>query len=601
MQLGDKWHADHIHPYSKDGPTDVLNAQALCPDCNLRKGNSMSDSSKSPRDWQALAFSQFVRDRKRDFLTVATPGSGKTFFGLMIADYLLQSGHVKRIVVVCPTKHIAKQWADKAGEVGINLDPDWANSYTGESSDYHGVALTYQQVDSNSEVSRIRCKRPTLVILDEIHHCADSLSWGDSIRNAFSNATLRLALSGTPFRTDNNPIPFVEYDKAGKSIADFTYTYGESMGQQVCRAVLFPSYEGQIEWFSAGNFITATFRDALSERQQNERLNMALSTKGDWLNQVIAEADQRLSDIRSGGHVDAGGLIICKDQSHARSIANLIEKTIGITPIIAISDDIDASFRIDQFYQGRQRWLVAVKMVSEGVDIPRLRVGIYATNVTTELFFRQAVGRFVRWIDGIEDQSAYFYIPRDERLIQFAQKIKEERDHQLKEEIERLKQEREKRLEMAQVPLISLISSTAIPDDVIYDGDSLAPDDIQHALMLAQRVGLSNVDPAIIAKLLRLHETESHPAETKQEYKPKATPLYKEKQRIRRIVNTQARRIAYKKQEILGLDEPPFRKVYDEINKLDDEYVKLNDASTEQLYRRVEFLTEWEQELDASQ
>ena len=55
-------------------------------------------------------------------------------------------------------------------------------------------------------------------------------------------------------------------------------------------------------------------------------------------------------------------------------------------------------------------------MVSEGVDIPRLRVGVYATTTSTELFFRQAVGRLVRWTRGVPRQRAWLFIPDDPRL-----------------------------------------------------------------------------------------------------------------------------------------------------------------------------------------
>ena len=50
-------------------------------------------------------------------------------------------------------------------------------------------------------------------------------------------------------------------------------------------------------------------------------------------------------------------------------------------------------------------------MVSEGVDIKRLRVLVYLPNAKTELSFRQAMGRVVRSV-GIDDLSrAYVVMP----------------------------------------------------------------------------------------------------------------------------------------------------------------------------------------------
>jgi hypothetical protein len=75
-------------------------------------------------------------------------------------------------------------------------------------------------------------------------------------------------------------------------------------------------------------------------------------------------------------------------------------------------------------------------MVSEGVDIPRLRVGVYATNTITDLFFRQAVGRLVRWTGASARQTAYMFIPDDARLRTFAGGIAEQRRHSLRRQQE---------------------------------------------------------------------------------------------------------------------------------------------------------------------
>ncbi|MBD4678438.1 ATP-dependent helicase, partial [Xanthomonas citri pv. citri] len=89
----------------------------------------------------------------------------------------------------------------------------FTNRQVDEASDYHGVALTYQGVASNPEVHRIRTLRTrTLVILDEVHHGGDNKSWGDALRVAFEGATRRVCLTGTPFRSDTSPIPFVRYE-----------------------------------------------------------------------------------------------------------------------------------------------------------------------------------------------------------------------------------------------------------------------------------------------------------------------------------------------------------------------------------------------------
>jgi superfamily II DNA or RNA helicase len=96
-----------------------------------------------------------------------------------------------------------------------------------------------------------------------------------------------------------------------------------------------------------------------------------------------------------------------------------------------MSDEPDASRRIADFASSERRWLVSVLMVSEGVDIPRLRVGVYATAARTELFFRQVVGRFIRTTPRPRRQMSYLLMPADPRLKALAHEIELERRHAL--------------------------------------------------------------------------------------------------------------------------------------------------------------------------
>ena len=436
------WHADHQEPFSKGGRTDVLNGQALCPSCNFRKGNRIvADLIPWPshvhlRRWQRQALEsvmhkQFKRLAQRDSLIVATPGSGKTLLALSIAHRMLSEGFVERIVVVTPTNHLRFQWADAADTVGVHFDPHWSNADGVEADDFHGIVVTYSQVSFAPSLYRLQAKKPTLVILDEIHHAGDELRWGNSAREAFEAADYRLALSGTPFRSDNNPIPFVTYE-VGRSRADFEYSYANALADGVCRPAIFPSFEGEVKWLShTGLLEDWSLLDLLSREKEAERWRATLQPEGGWLCGVLSEADQALSAMRAAGHVDAAGLIFAIDQEHARRIALVLRNISGTEPVIAISDDPSASEQIRGFATGRAKWIICVRMISEGVDIPRLRVGVFATNISTELFFRQAVGRFVRVIDGLEEQSVQFYIPAIEPLIKHALSIEEERDHQL--------------------------------------------------------------------------------------------------------------------------------------------------------------------------
>ena len=362
---------------------------------------------------------------------MATPGAGKTRFALRVAHDALERNAAARLVVVCPTNHLKQQWAKAAHGVGLSVDPHLTNEQGHESSDYHGCIVTYHQVGLDPAPYRVGCAaRPTIVIFDEIHHAADGKDWGNALQKAFRPAVRRLALSGTPFRSDNHPIPFVTYQD-GQSVPDFIYGYRDAIADRVCRPIVFPTYEGELSWVSRGREISARFSDGLGARKRQERLKTAL-VQEEWLCAVIRDADTELQRLRHHGDPNAGGLVVAMDQDHARRVAETVKSVSRSTVRVAVSDDPSSSQTIDRFGHSRDRWLVAVNMVSEGVDIPRLRVGVYATNVQTEMYFRQVVGRFVRMQSGLPaSQRAYLYLPRDPRLVEYAESIKAERDHVL--------------------------------------------------------------------------------------------------------------------------------------------------------------------------
>src|SRR4051794_32983344 len=386
------------------------------------------------RAWQAAAVEQYLRERPRDFLAVATPGAGKTTFALRVATELLDRGEISRITVVAPTEHLKRQWADAAHRVGIRLDPEFRNSHGSHGRDFDGVAVTYAQVASRPVLHRARTEAArTLVVLDEVHHGGDALSWGDAVREAFEPAQRRLALTGTPFRSDTAAIPFVSYVEDGASVrrsrADFTYGYGDALRDGVVRPVIFLAYSGQMRGRTrAGDEVSARLGEPLTQDMTAHAWRTALDPKGEWIGSVLKAADTRLSEVRRGVP-DAGGLVIATDQTQARAYASVLRGLTGEPPVVVLSDDAGASDRIEQFAQGDQRWMVAVRMVSEGVDVPRLAVGVYATSTATPLFFAQAVGRFVR--ARRRGETASVFLPSVPTLMLHAGELEVERDHAL--------------------------------------------------------------------------------------------------------------------------------------------------------------------------
>ncbi|MGH3623082.1 MAG: DEAD/DEAH box helicase, partial [Sciscionella sp.] len=280
----------------------------------------IAESAGRPlRAWQRRALSKYLAAAPKDFLAVATPGAGKTTFGLRVAAELLADRTVESLTIVTPTEHLKHQWAGAAAAAGIQIDPNFRNTVGATARDYAGVAVTYAQVASHPHLHRVRTEnRRTLVILDEIHHGGDAKSWGDAIREAFTPAVRRLALTGTPFRSDDSPIPFVEYQPDGAgflhSVADYAYGYADGLRDGVVRPVLFLAYSGDASWrTSAGDEFTARLGEPMTNEQTTRAWRTALDPAGEWIPAVLTAADMRLAQLRDGGTPDAGGLVIASD------------------------------------------------------------------------------------------------------------------------------------------------------------------------------------------------------------------------------------------------------------------------------------------------
>ncbi len=501
-ELEPGFHSDHVYAHTHGGPTDVVNGAALCPPCNLKKGASVQ-----LREWQRNALERFDASGKDSFLVTATPGAGKTTFALEAARRL-KSG-ISRIVIVVPTSHLRTQWARAASRFGIQLDDTFTNNAAALARDYDGAVITYQAVAANPLIYR-RLAHNALVVLDEVHHAGESKSWGNSIREAFDPAKKRLLLSGTPFRSDSNPIPYVDYqpDKDGvlRSRADYTYGYGDGVKDSVVRPIAFPAFDGEGTWREAGTVVRGPLHND-DETSAKRALRAALKPDGDWIQSVLRAADEDLRGVRQ--HTpDAGGLVVADDQNLARQYSFLLERISGEKPAVAISDDPAASATIRQFAEGRSKWLIAVQMVSEGVDIPRLVVGVYASRTTTALFFQQVVGRFVRTRSADDDTCATLYVPSIRPLLQHASELEEERDHAL--EIVADHESNSGSFEGGDSGALFTIiepisSSAAVHHRTILSGQEYTEDEITEASRQIELIGggARKMAPAEMAQLIR--------------------------------------------------------------------------------------------------
>ena len=388
---------------------------------------------KELRAWQAEAIRKYIDlGYPKDFTVTATPGAGKTNFALNLAKLLFAKKMIDRLVIVVPTDHLRTQWAEAAARLGISLDPTLGNDKTLKPH-FQGYISTYAQISLNPLLHERRTERPrqTLVVFDEIHHAGDGLTWGVGIRNAFEAAHKRLSLTGTPFRTSPaEKIPFIKYEDDGdflKSSSDYAYGYNDALSEGVVRPVMFAAYTGVAKWVDNAGEAVASLGDEDTKEREAAAWKTILKPNGKWVPHVLAAAISRLEEIRASGVPDAGLLVLASDQESAKAYATVIKQLTGVAPAVALSEDPKASKKITDFNQGNGKYLVAVRMVSEGVDVPRLAVLVWLTSYRTPLFFAQAVGRVVRARK--PNETATVFLPAVRPLLELAADLEKQRGH----------------------------------------------------------------------------------------------------------------------------------------------------------------------------
>lgn len=508
-----------------------------------------------PRKWQADFLQNYQTSFRQSYLLVATPGAGKTSASLYATKRKIQEGKIEQVIVVCPTESLKYQWAAAATKFGIQLFPRYIDGLI--KRDYRGICLTYGKViHSRSMLDHICGYKPTMVILDEIHHSGDNRAWGEAIKAAFHQAHRVLGLSGTPFRGDDNQIPFVEYIK-GEAQAQFTYGYGDAIKDEVCRKVMFPSLDGGAEFYHRGEIHQMdSFMEIGNEDQESQLLRALLEdVKGEYLNGMLEDANARLDDIREDDP-NAGGFVVTMKTDHADQLAKRLEILTGEYPVVVHSgNDNDTASNaladIENFANSNKKWIVAVKMVSEGVDIQRLRVGVYATNVIQELTFRQIIGRVVRRM-GDYDDWAYFYVPLAPRLVKFMKRIKDEITHIIdleKKERKYTYTERETFEEQSELSILVPLGTERNPDEdlVISENESF---NFNYAAMWRDKVqeivGVK-INEWQGAKIIDLWEQGASKVKEKREEESEekdTEPIHIREEKLRKLCNKAAYAVA---------------------------------------------------------
>lgn len=404
-------------------------------------------SNWKTRRWQDLCLADFRKKHRLahgsyfTYLVSAGVGSGKTLLSGLISAYLLNKGDIDRVIYVCPNRAIRRRVIEDFRRLNIHLATgDRAKHRDGESSHLNGMVLTYSALIRHAEAQGKLCDLSrTLVVFDEIHHLGDELPWGESTKSAFEfRAACVLGLSGTPYRIDNRAIPFVKYDPVDSEgmrifAADFTYTLGKSILDGVCRRPVFHWLDGDVSVkVPDGSKVIVTFKEELPINLANRRLNGAVRAGSASRSQAIHRAIEFCRRTHRKLIIFVGGDSSRKDGGGVRDASEFLPAELRSHGIRAsemcfvVAEDKDAPAKIAGFGDSEAWILIAVNMVSEGVDIPALSAALFLTSITARATTIQRIGRALRG-----EGEAHIFMFGDSRYQDVGKHIETQINHEI--------------------------------------------------------------------------------------------------------------------------------------------------------------------------
>jgi len=564
--LGEDWEAHHEKQFANGGVTELTNGMALCRACHRQLHRRCGVIQ--PRGWQVEALAKFRNHRELAFLVEATPGAGKTIFSGLCARHLFDDEAIDFALVVVPTTAL-KGSAD-AGFLG-----DWhrcgvqlttvLKDGRGMPSDFRGGIITYQQLPNFVTTLETWARKGArlFVVFDEIHHASEENVWGAASESAGRCAKSILAMTGTPFRGDGRRISFVRYDANDVAVGHHRYGYRQAVADKVCRPVVFMTDDGVARYILAEAEREVVISEATS-KEEGPAAGAIFARESDWLRQVLAKADAKLDEYRQYD-ADAGGLIVCRpggnasDDRHLHQIAKVVRDVTGEQPEVITHDDPDANAKIDRFRNSTARWLCSVRKVSEGVDIKRLRVQVLASRPSTELLFRQLVGRIVRADDPVRVGDATVFLAKFPQMREWAERIADEAKAGLDDAEKRKSREAGERQDDKEPSGYQAIGASHKDGGAISEfGEAYAPDEVSAAEQLKRGdPELIEVPVVKIAHLMRKLGIKPTPSMAA------GQPLHTEKQQMRGALSRKARQLAIK----VDPDNPDFAGVWKRLHR----------------------------------
>ena len=421
---------------------------------SMFKGQTYGYRGDTPvRDWHVACVTDYSDSvdawdeaddapKQHCYTVYAGTGSGKTQCAGHLAAYMRNSGKVDQVVLVCPNRSIRRRAKQVFFDV-FNIDLVVFNARKhadGIGRAKEGYILTYAHLIQNPQLHRRICSANTIVIFDEIHHLGDKNGWGEAAVEAFGRVRHVVALTGTPYRSDNTRIPFVTYEEVGtdglaRFRPDFAYTLGQAVADGVCRKPLFRFHKATVRirpQADAGE-LEVTFDDTnVTDQIASLRLRGAVQygspARLEMLRSALDEcrAENRKVVIFLGGDSDS-------EHTATTDATQLLPTELHELGIgeheyeVVVGVDKEAQDKIAKFGASPKWILVSVNMVSEGTDIPELSAAIFLTSVTAKQTTVQRIGRALRFMGPTDtNPEAVVFMFGDANLLALADEIEKE-------------------------------------------------------------------------------------------------------------------------------------------------------------------------------
>lgn len=444
------------------------------------------------REWQKKAkdkcMAQFLAG-KRVWVQETVTGGGKTIFGREVSIALYGESAIDLVIILVPSEPVLNGWVSTyRGSLNSTSGPAYQ-------SDTQVWVSTYAGYKAICNALASRRTNGYLLITDEYHHAEREAAWGQAVTTLSRGAKHILMLSGTPWRTkgtialldgERNIYGRPYYQEDGIE-PDDAYKYKNDLESETRGTVVvhFEFVEAEAIDKKTGEFYTLSletddWKDSADEHckeplgkyvtinpspSQQEKLNpRPLNTRleGKDMHKKIIDKGLKWLECSRDEVKQATGLddvsimhIACSCINDATSVEKYINVVYpGFKAEKIVSDEANSSKRIEEIQlackqnsHDRPDVIISVGMISEGVDIPAIKVTVYLNKILTLLYLIQLIGRGQRriWLDKLgryadadgnpRQTRGYFLAPAHPYLIWVASQIEKEINQARIEEI----------------------------------------------------------------------------------------------------------------------------------------------------------------------